>query len=68
MKVSSLNEIRLYRKNLKRELCYSEESIQNEISDIVAGYKSWITYTIIEKGVTLSVNLLLKMLFSKKSR
>lgn len=68
MKVSSLNELRLLKRNLQKELHYSEKAIGSDLSAIVAGYREWITYNIIEKGITISVSLLLNKLFPKKSK
>lgn len=68
MKVSSLNELRLLKRNLKKELHYSEKAIESDLSAIVTGYKEWITYNIIEKLITVSASLLLKRLFPKKSK
>lgn len=66
MEIRSLSEIKLLRRNLKRELRYSEERIENEVLVIVGGYKSWIAYNIIEKGVAYSLNFMLKKLFPKR--
>lgn len=65
MQIGSLREIKLLRRNLKKELRYSEERIENEAYAIIGGYKSWITYNIIEKGVAYSLNFVLKKLFPK---
>ncbi len=65
MQIGSLTEIKLLRRNLKRELRYAEERIENEVLVIIGGYKSWITYNIIEKGVSYSLNFVLKKLFPK---
>ncbi len=66
MQISSFTEIKLLRNNLKRELRYAEERIENETLIIIGGYKSWITYNIIEKGITYSLNLVFRKLFPKR--
>ena len=66
MQIGSLTEIKLLRRNLKRELRYAEERIENEVLVIVSGYKSWITYNVIERGVAYSLNFVLKKLFPKR--
>lgn len=66
MQIRSLTEIKLHRKNLKRELRYAEERIENEALIIIGGYKSWITYNIIEKGIATSLNFVFRKLFPKR--
>ena len=66
MQIRSLTELKLLRRNLKRELHYAEERIENEFLVIIGGYKSWITYNVIERGVAFSLNFLLKKLFPKR--
>lgn len=66
MQIRSLTELKLLKRNLKRELHYSEERIENEVLVIINGYKSWIAYNVIEKGVAYSLNFLFKKLFPKR--
>lgn len=66
MQISSLTEIKLLRKTLKKELQYAEERMENETLIIIGGYKSWITYNIIEKGISYSLNFVFRKLFPKR--
>lgn len=66
LKISSINEIRLLRRNLKRELHFAEERIENETQVILAGYKSWLTYYIIEKGVSSALSFIGNKLFRRR--
>lgn len=66
MEIRSITEIKLLRRNLKKELRYSEQRITNDVYAIIGGYKAWITYNVIEKGVNYSLNFILKKLFPKR--
>jgi hypothetical protein len=58
--VSTLSEIKLYRRHLKTQLHYAEERIENEYLVILAGYRSWIVYTVFEKGTASLLNYIFR--------
>lgn len=60
--ISTMNEIKLLRKQLKRQISYVEENMENDYYTIIYGYKTWIVQNIFRKGIILTLGFLTKKL------
>lgn len=63
--VSTMDELKLIRKQLKSQIRYVEENMENEYYTIVYRYKSWIVQNIFRKVIFLSLSFLVKKLTSR---
>lgn len=60
--ISTLHELKLIRKQLKRQIRYAEENMEKDYYTIIYGYKTWIFQNIFRKVVLLSLGFLAKKL------
>ncbi len=63
--VSTMDDLKLIRKQLKSQIRYVEENMENEYYTIVYRYKSWIVQNIFRKVIFLSLSFLVKKLTSR---
>jgi hypothetical protein len=60
--ISTMNELRLLRRQLKRQIRYTEENIENEYYTIIYGYKTWLVQKVLRKSIILTLGFLAKKL------
>lgn len=66
MKISTISEIKLVRRNLRTQIRFNEAEILADSHSIYSGFRSWITYFVIEQSLTHALGYLINKITKKR--